>query len=99
MISQDTGIAGKKNRDQKSSEYNASKQSAGDTWIICHKPAVQKKRAEKRGEEDQLHMFPGGFVCRKNQSEYVVLTRPVINEMRDRAGDQNKNSSEDHIRF
>ncbi len=99
MISQNAGIAVKENRNEKGSKQDTGKQGAGDTGIFCFLAAVHEKRIKQHRKEDQLHMFPGGLICRKEKSENVVLLRPVINKMRNGADNQDKYGANDRVKF
>jgi len=54
---------------------------------------------EKHRKKEKLHMLPGGFVHRKEETKDVVVVRPLIYEMCEGAGNGYKKNAFDDIGF
>lgn len=80
--SQDAGIGVVNYRDQYQSQQNPYHLNTPEVSILLSPNTTFYKRKQNHRVVDQLHMFPDGFVHRREESSNYTLTAQVKQEMK-----------------
>lgn len=99
ILSKYAGIGVKKNRNAPCAQQ-PSRQEGGAQGRIAFADAGRQKETPKQDrEEDQLHVFPGGFINWGEEGDYRISSGPLIEKMGQSPKDRCEENARDKIRF
>ena len=85
-LSEHAIIGVEQHRDQGQPQQNLSQFDAPVVFLIPEEPPLDQRNEEQRPEQ-QLHVFPGGFVDPGKGRNQDAPARPIVKEMQNRAAE------------